>query len=312
MRRLVLSAFGVGLLLIACQQGTGSDSDSKQEITEESWEGSREILALNCESCHSPTADHDSRLAPPFFAIRKHYLKVYPEEADFVAALTDFVQHPEEEKVLMRGALDKFGLMPALNLDEEKLSQIGHYLYAVEQEHPKHAKGHGEGRKQGSTSAEAEVKRLALSTKKVLGKNLMGALKEGGKEHALAFCNLKALPLTDSMSAHLAHQIRRVSDKARNPANRATEAELKILAAYQQALANKEELKPRIVSAENGDFGYLPILTNPMCLQCHGKLNEELSPEFYKQIKALYPEDEARGYGTGEIRGMWVVALDSL
>src|SRR5690554_4696328 len=53
----------------------------------------------------------------------------------------------------------------------------------------------------------------ASTTKATLGKNLTGAIMEGGTEHALDFCNVQAMPLTDSMSLVHNAKIKRVSDK---------------------------------------------------------------------------------------------------
>lgn len=303
MRKIVLSLLSFLVIAAACQQNPAANSDS-QSSPEADYTAAKEYLSLNCESCHSPTADHDSRLAPPFFAIRKHYLKDYPKQADFEKAIMDFIQHPKEENALMKGAVAEFGLMPPMLVEPEQARALAAYLFNVEQAKPNHA---GVGKHQ-----EKEVEKLALATKKVLGKNLMGALEKGGKEHALSFCNVKAYPLTDSMSNALAHSIRRVSDKARNPKNQASEAELAILAKYALALENKEEMTATIVETEAGKMGYFPILTNPMCLQCHGVIGAELEGPFYEKVKALYPEDQAIGYAAGELRGMWVVALDSL
>lgn len=287
--------------LIACQSGSPEPS----EITAaEEHSATAEFMRINCESCHSPTANPSTRLAPPFFAIRKHYLKEYPAQADFQAAMQSFLNKPEEEYALMLGAVEKFGLMPPIYVEEEQLKAITEYLFSVEQPHPQH-EGGGKGRG-------ARVKELALSTKKVLGKNLMAALKEGGKEHALPFCNERALMLTDSMSQQLHHKIRRVSDKARNPLNQADSLELRILAEYAALIAEGQEPGPIVRETEFGSRGYLPITTNAMCLQCHGKLGKELDADFYPKIQNLYPQDKAIDYGAGELRGMWVVALDSL
>lgn len=303
MRKVVLSLLAIIALSLACNENPEvKDKDASAERHKQA----KAYLSLNCESCHSATADHDSRLAPPFFAIQKHYLKEYPEQADFEQAIIDFINAPSEEHALMRGAVEKFGLMPPMMVEPEEAKALASYLYAVKQEKPQHDEGHG------AKSIEKEVQQLAMSTKKVLGKNLMTALKEGGKEHALAFCNVRAIPLTDSMSTDLEHSIKRVSDKPRNPTNAASPEEIEILEAYALALEQGEDLEAKILGTDIGRTGYFPITTNPMCLQCHGKLGEELDASFYEKVKNLYPEDKAIGYGPGQIRGMWVVNLDSL
>ena len=71
---------------------------------------------------------------------------------------------------------------------------------------------------------------MAFTTKSQLGKNLMGVMKEKGVVEALQFCAIKANILTDSMATVHQARIRRVSDKTRNPNNKASETELKYIA----------------------------------------------------------------------------------
>ena len=46
------------------------------------------------------------------------------------------------------------------------------------------------------------------------------------------------------------------------------------------------------------------IPAGPVCLACHGT---ELSPEVSQVLAELYPQDRARGYSPGDIRGAFVV-----
>ena len=69
-------------------------------------------------------------------------------------------------------------------------------------------------------------KELALETKSNLGQNLARAITEKGPEGAVEFCNIKAIPITDSMSLLLGAKIKRVSDQPRNPDNQANDVKL--------------------------------------------------------------------------------------
>ncbi|HLV39398.1 DUF3365 domain-containing protein [Xanthomarina sp.] len=149
--------------------------------------------------------------------------------------------------------------------------------------------------------------KYAFDTKAVLGKNLMGTIKEKGVNAAVEFCNIQAYPLTDSMSvAHNVH-IKRVSDKPRNTENQASSIELRYIESFKKAIANNEVPKPILDETEKEVTFYYPITTNTMCLQCHGTPNKELDAEAYKTIKALYPNDLAIGYHDNEVRGIWRV-----
>ncbi len=148
---------------------------------------------------------------------------------------------------------------------------------------------------------------IAFKTKAQLGKNLIGTMKEKGTVEALQFCNIKAIPLTDSMAT--AHQaiIKRVSDKTRNPDNKANDIELKNIEYFKTALANKDELKPIVDSINDNVHFYYPIVTNAMCLQCHGDPFKDLKPELLTALNKLYPKDEALGYSENQVRGIWSI-----
>ncbi len=302
MKKSLLISFSLVILSIAACNQSDAAKEGNEDSRIKQFAATKQYLDRNCISCHSEKAGEEERLAPPFYAIRKHYLKRYESEAQFVKAMSDFLQNPKQEEALMRGAVKKFGLMPALSYREGQAEEIALYLYHNDQHKPSH-------QAKAPNSPLAEGKKMAMATKKVLGKNLMSALQDSGKYYALAFCNERAYPLTDSMSEYLGSKIKRVSDRARNPANKASELETEILTAFRKQLETGEEMKPELRQMDSKEYTYYPILTNAMCLQCHGKLGEELEPGFYQKVQEFYPEDEAIGYGAGELRGMWVVEL---
>ncbi|HZH87071.1 MAG TPA: DUF3365 domain-containing protein [Brumimicrobium sp.] len=153
----------------------------------------------------------------------------------------------------------------------------------------------------------------AVTTKQVLGKNLTGAIMEGGTEHALSFCNVQAMSLTDSMSQVHNATITRVSDKPRNPNNAASAKELEQIQFYKNLVAEGKtgkDIQPNVeIKGEQIHF-YYPILTNEMCLQCHGTKNEVVKPETLAMLSDLYPEDKATGYGDNEVRGIWSIVFE--
>jgi hypothetical protein len=144
----------------------------------------------------------------------------------------------------------------------------------------------------------------ALSTKKVLGSNLMGTIQEEGTLAALQFCNHRALPLTDSMAMVHNAEIKRVSDKPRNMNNTANADELKIIDQYKKQIAAGETMAPKVIEKTGKVHIYYPIETNTMCLQCHGA---KVAPDVRKKTALLYPKDMAFGYAENEIRGIWSI-----
>jgi len=147
---------------------------------------------------------------------------------------------------------------------------------------------------------------MAFSTKNQLGKNLMGTMKKKGTKEALQFCNLKAMPLTDSMATVHQARIKRVSDKTRNPNNKANKTELKNIEAFKNMLSNGEEITPILETKNDSVYFYYPIVTNKMCLKCHGNL-DTIDKDVLTSLNTLYPTDTALGYSKNQVRGIWSI-----
>lgn len=153
-------------------------------------------------------------------------------------------------------------------------------------------------------------KGLALQTKASLGKNLAMAISEKGSDGAVEFCNTKAIAITDSMSLVLDANIKRVSDQPRNSNNQANDVELAYIESWKEAKANGEEKSPLITEIDGKMVGYYPIVTNQMCIQCHGVPEKQVNTATLNKIKSLYPNDKALGYSESEIRGLFVVEMN--
>jgi hypothetical protein len=95
------------------------------------------LLQEKCMSCHSSTVtNHDDRLAPPMFAIKKRYLKTYTNRDDFIEGITTWATNPKEDKAMMHGAVNKFKVMPNMNFAKEDLVNIAGFIYDNEMEKP--------------------------------------------------------------------------------------------------------------------------------------------------------------------------------
>ena len=150
----------------------------------------------------------------------------------------------------------------------------------------------------------------AQETQKVLGKTLMGTIQNKGVEEAVVFCNERAYPLTDSMATNFNAKIKRVSDKPRNPNNKANSVELAHIETFKKTIAAGDSIKP-ILKKDNGKvYFYYPIVTNAMCLNCHGTPEENIAPGVLTHLTELYPDDKATGYGPDEVRGIWSIVFD--
>lgn len=164
---------------------------------------------------------------------------------------------------------------------------------------------------EGFTAEEARVKGMeyAMATQAVLGKTLQGKIKSEGTVAAIEFCNLRALPITDSLSREKGAAISRITDRPRNPENRASDEEMKFISRFKSDLATGQAPEGLVVRQEGRTNFYYPILTNNLCLQCHGRPEKEISPEVLSILKERYPQDSATGYAANEFRGLWKVSF---
>lgn len=274
------------------------------------------LLETNCFSCHSTDATMETRVAPPMMAIKRHYVTEGKDLETFTSELIDFVSDPAPEKTRLPHAVEKFGVMPKMEFDKDQLAAIAAYIYAAEFEMPGwHKKQYAAEKKKymkGNRQDDPLLlgKNLAMQTKAVLGKNLLAAINAHGSAGAVDFCSTRAIPITDSMALALNASIKRVSDLNRNPENYASPEELEYIKMAKEQLAAGYEVKPQILEAEGRFTGYYPIMTNQMCLQCHGKKDTDINAETQDKLNKLYPSDLATGYGPNQLRGIWVVEFD--
>ena len=316
------------VLIASCKEKENTYSADRAIAVQESHPG-KTMLETYCYACHDPEATMDERLAPPMVAVKMHYLDEDTSKEEFLETFTSWMKEPSEDKSKMPGALRKFGLMPYTPYPDDVIQKIGDYLFEFDIESPerfeehrqqekrKHKQtrkrmGQEKGERMGDTSKNLEERgmEIAMSTKGVLGKNLIGTIKKKGTAAALEFCNLKAFPLTDSMSTVHQATIKRVSDRYRNPDNKANEKELAIIEQYKKIISEGSDIKPILDTTGEQVSFYYPIVTNDLCLQCHGIPNKSIKQETLKSLSNLYPNDLATGYQANQVRGIWSIQFD--
>lgn len=92
-------------------------------------------MKQQCFSCHLEKMGQGmgpAKIAPPMIRVQEHYKPLYPKKADFVKAVAEWVKNPKMEKTNMPGAVRKFKIMPALNIDDSKLELIGSALFEAD------------------------------------------------------------------------------------------------------------------------------------------------------------------------------------
>lgn len=148
-----------------------------------------------------------------------------------------------------------------------------------------------------------EARELASAFAGQLKPQLKKAMAEGGPVKAIEVCADLAPGIADGLSASSGWQVKRVSLRQRN-ASRAVpdDWERQVLEDFDRRHAAgepaaelyRDDLQParyRFMQAQ---------ATGALCLACHG---ESLSPEVSAALDAYYPDDIARGYRLGEVRG---------
>ena len=137
-------------------------------------------------------------------------------------------------------------------------------------------------------------------------RNVSRAIQQGGRDNAVEFCHLRAMPLTDSLSAVYNVTIQRLTDKNRNPQNA-----IRTLEDHQAWERIKNENTDFIERDQNGKVQYYkPIVMGmPTCIQCHGT-RSDISESTRNIIHIKYPEDRATSYALGDLRGMWKIEFD--
>jgi hypothetical protein len=154
-------------------------------------------------------------------------------------------------------------------------------------------------------------KKIVAQSGAILMNALFQAIEKNKIAGALKYCNIRALPLIDSIARSQNTLIKRTTLLTRNPLDSPTPQEREALQSYLYESQKGQALRPIIRKLENDTIAYYhPILiAMPQCLSCHGKVGENIDPKDYAVIKSLYPEDKAINYQKGDLRGIWSVKI---
>lgn len=304
--------FSILIIIVSCNTDNDGSSqiDENKSVSKQDDLRAQELITSKCIVCHSHKVPKDQLLAPPMAAIQNVYKNTTSSQKEFIERFVDFVSAPTKEKATMKKAVDKFGLMADEGTKKEDLVKIASYLYNNEVEKPEWWGKAKRIRKEDSPETVGE--NYAMSAQKALSLQLKKAIKKGGPAYAVDFCNVNAMPITDSVSNHFNAVIKRLSDRPRNPMNKANEEESRIIQDYKKSLASNGELDPTIIKGKDSTRFYLPIQTNAICLKCHGQPNSQIDQTTLAKLNELYPNDKAIGYNTNEIRGIWSIIFKNI
>jgi hypothetical protein len=161
----------------------------------------------------------------------------------------------------------------------------------------------GCGKKPDLPAATARGQQALAPFKGKLRDALTGALAKG-PEQAVEVCAVEAPKLAAEASKD-GVRVGRASARNRNPAN-APEGWRGEAITHFQGMENPAGVFSRVLPS-GAVVVAEPILTQPMCLTCHGK---QLDPALAEKIRGRYPGDQATGYEAGQLRGIFWAEVD--
>ena len=151
---------------------------------------------------------------------------------------------------------------------------------------------------------------IAKSSGKTLKSKLTAAVDKGGIQNGINTCNDVAQKMMDSLSVVYSAKIKRTTLKLRNEKDKPDQEELAVLSEYSKEMNSGVKPKPKVKQLASGEIRfYAPIVIEKVCLNCHGKIGENVKPQNYDVIKKHYPNDEAIDYKEGDLRGVWSITF---
>ena len=143
-----------------------------------------------------------------------------------------------------------------------------------------------------------------------LQEQLKSAMAAGGPTAAIEVCEIAAPAIAAEASEDRGWTIGRTSLKLRNPDNAPDQWELSVLRDFEARKAAGEnpagiDHAEFVVRGGKRTFRYMKAIgTRAVCTVCHGTA---IAPEVAAALDALYPEDRARGFEVGDIRGAFSI-----
>lgn len=131
------------------------------------------------------------------------------------------------------------------------------------------------------------------------------AMQDGGPAKAVEACQSLA-PQIAARHSQAPWRVGRTALKVRNPANAPDVWERRVLEQFAaRAAAGEPVAELRHAEVVDGEFRLMKAIpTGEPCLACHGG---NIKPELAAVIDQRYPQDQARGFALGELRGAFTL-----
>jgi len=151
---------------------------------------------------------------------------------------------------------------------------------------------------------------------KMLGKELKSEVKKRMKDdpsglQAAYLCSKSAEDITKRVNAKYPEGVRvyRTAIKYRNPNNKPDETDIKVMQEFEKEIKDKTfKKKPVVVKVGDKTRVYVPLITQKLCLKCHGD-PQKMDKKVLETIKAKYPNDKAINFKEGDLRGVIVAEM---
>ncbi len=156
----------------------------------------------------------------------------------------------------------------------------------------------------------AEGKALMMQFGGALKAELLAAVEAGGPVQAISVCNERAPEIAMVMSEESGWELARSSHRLRNPANQPDDFTAAVIAEFLEREAAGETpdtLAKAAIVEEDGERMFRMVKaigTAPLCLNCHGAT---LAAPVEAALADIYPDDEARGFEAGQMRGVFTL-----
>ncbi len=158
------------------------------------------------------------------------------------------------------------------------------------------------------TASRAAVQQFSATLKEALQQ----AIQNGSLVNGITVCHEKAAQIATDLAKSTGMLVGRTSLKVRNPENTPDNWELAVLKQFEARKAQGEATDRleffAVIDDDQGQktFRYMKAIpTTALCLSCHG---DPLTPEVDAKLKELYPNDAARGFKDGDLRGAFTLA----
>lgn len=127
-----------------------------------------------------------------------------------------------------------------------------------------------------------------------------------GPTQAIGVCRHLAPEIAQQIERETGWEVQRPALRVRNPANKPTEDERSVLLSFVSRSVAGQDISRmntmRRVTRDGVAYAHFmqAIPTFEPCLACHG---DNIDPGLHREIRKLYPEDQATGYEVGDLRG---------